>query len=101
MYEQLLRDLEAQRPELLAKLRAELDCETDEERKIGDGKLLALLEKLLPLLIQFAPLFMGGDESGATDRKIGDGTLLNAIIAALSNPDFIASIAALVALFKK
>ena len=65
---------------------------------IGDGHILAFLEKLLPLLLQFLPLFAATKEEG--ERKIGDGTFLAALMAAFSNPQFMQTIAALIALFK-
>ena len=66
--------------------------------KIGDGKLLELLSKLLPLILQFLPLFMADKEEA--DRKIGDGTLLTALLAALNNPDFVKNISGLIALIQ-
>ena len=74
------------------------DATGQDVSKIGDGTILAFLKNLLPLILQFLPLFMGTKEEH--DRKIGDGTILAALVAALSNPQFLANIAALIALFK-
>jgi hypothetical protein len=68
-------------------------------KKIGDGKLKELLAKLLPLLIQFAPLFFGVEKE-EIDRKIGDGTIATLFVNALSNPQFIQSIAGLIAMIQ-
>lgn len=77
------------------------DATGEAPEKIGDGKILAMLAKLLPLLIQLAPLFIKKEEAEDVTRKIGDGTILNALLAALSNPQFIQTLAAIIALFKK
>ena len=85
----------AEQKEVLRQVIA--DATGQDVRKIGDGTILALLMKLLPLLLQFAPLFMTKEES---ERKIGDGTLLAAFLAALSNPQFVQNIAGLIALIQ-
>jgi hypothetical protein len=96
MYEKEFTSLSTEQKDILRKIIAGASNERDVS-KIGDGQILAFLAKWLPLLLQFAPLFMTKEEA---DRKIGDGTLLTAFFAALSNPQFMQTITALIAMIQ-
>jgi hypothetical protein len=99
-----LNELREKNPEAHAVLVDLVSRATGEPpKKIGDGKILAFLQKIIPLLVQFAPLFLEtrDDSLEVIDRKIGDGTLLTVLLSALANPNFVSSLAALIALFKK
>ena len=108
MYEKEFAASPADTKELLREAIAEATGQPAE--KIGDGKLLELLAKLLPLFIQFLPLFMAdkkdelprfmADKKDEIERKIGDGTFVAALLAALSNPQFVQNLAGLIALIQ-
>ena len=69
----------------------------EDTRAWGDGTLILKLENLFALFVKFLPLFLGKE---ASYKAIGDGTLWQAFLAALANPQFVTNITGLVALIK-
>ena len=67
------------------------------DRKWGDGKILELLAKFLPFLIQIAPLFFSEEEA---DKAIGDGTFIQRLLDLLDNPAAMSHLAEIIAAAK-